>query len=119
MGRLRDLVLVIVLCFAIVACVSQQAKQIRRMYYDTWSPRVQQAVDEGDIIAGMPRNAVFVVIDIPEILIDKRHHLSAYGTRETWVVYRSPLGWIYAPNELALTVFIHFKNDRVESISVY
>jgi hypothetical protein len=58
------------------------------------------------------------MIGVPENLIQKRTCVSEYGTTESWTLWRFMGMWGYYPaGGAGRMVLIHFKNDRVDSIS--
>ncbi len=65
----------------------------------------------------MNKAQVQIATGIGANLIKKRTHITEYGVSETWILWRSFLGWNFANSGVSQMVLIHFKDGIVDSIS--
>jgi len=102
--------------FCISACTSMSAR-IKQENYDSWSPAMQHAVDNKQLVPGMSKLQVLAVTDVPEVLVQKRTTIARAGVIETWVLYKSFGSYYYANTGIASTVVINFLDGAVDTVS--
>jgi len=101
-----------------LGCGAVQRNNLKKQYYHTWPRYIQEAVDKGQVVIGMNKLQVQISTGVSENLIQKRTYVSEYGATESWTLWRFMGMWGYYPaGGAGKMVLIHFKNDKVDSIS--
>jgi hypothetical protein len=116
-GKKMRFLLISPIIMLIIGCGAYQMQKAKNKYYPTWPKHIQEAVDKKEVILGMDKAQVQIATGTGSNLIEKRTTITEGGVSETWILWKSFMGWNFANSGISKMVLIHFENGIVDSIS--